>query len=222
MDTKWRRFSRSRAVKVLVLILYIVCFGLVGIIAGYAPANGYDANDYTYCIDSLFADSYMDSAAYANRLLNDYYRAEELFSRYAYDYRSARFVVEFMELPFYCEARISVSMSNNHERDHVYRVENYSDRELMQSESTMPVLLQHMEFHTGVMRYTDDYIEIGYTQKQIDKWAYSWNIMRYNTQVIVGASLALIIVGILLQLRNAKLDGAVSASAGRKYSFKTL
>lgn|GEM_PF-406941 len=82
MATKWKDFSRKRAVKVALVIVYIVCFGMVGMITGFAPANGYDKQEYYYCVDALFADSYMESASYAHKLTADHNAAQALFLEY--------------------------------------------------------------------------------------------------------------------------------------------
>lgn len=56
MDTKSKKFSRTRGVKALLLIMYIACFAAVGVITGFVPAHGYMYHDING-FDAMFADN---------------------------------------------------------------------------------------------------------------------------------------------------------------------
>lgn len=67
MDTKSRKFSRTRGVKALLLIMYIACFAAIGAITGFVPAYGY--MDYgVNGFNAMFADSAENTSIFKNAL----------------------------------------------------------------------------------------------------------------------------------------------------------
>lgn len=210
MDTKWRRFSRSRAVRVLLVLLYIACFFAVGAITGYAPAYGYNSDDYAYCVESLFADSYGESAAYRQQVINSFYKiASPVRENSAYEqFFSSAMLEELNELPFYCEIKFGdYTRTNNKAADNIYYISKKSNWEQIQTEQGTEVDFVHQKFEISFLMYESDYIRFGFTDEQVDEYEQSWMIMRHNTQVILCSTLALIVAAILLTVFLCRVSG---------------
>ena len=208
MDTKWRKFSRSRAVKAALVVLYIACFALVGVIMGYAPANGYGNGDYYNCIDSLISDSYMESGAFTKMLIDDIYNAkyEIRLNRSSQNYVNGK---KQIELDFYCSARVDGDYySAGKSADYVYRIDYTGGIAKLQCDKGLSNRLEDVLFDsTDIMRNAGDYIEIGYTSARIASLERSWNIMRYNACVIILSSAALAVVGLALMIMICRVSG---------------
>lgn len=68
MDTKLKRFSRSRGVKAALVILYIICFAAMGAVTGYIPAYRYGDGGAYEVLDIMFCDSFEDTDIYGRAM----------------------------------------------------------------------------------------------------------------------------------------------------------
>ncbi|MBQ9948500.1 MAG: HAMP domain-containing histidine kinase [Oscillospiraceae bacterium] len=191
MDTKWKRFSRSRAVKAGVVILYILCFAIAGFIWGYLPARGYIKPYENYAYDSLLADNFENSSYLTQKVYRDVLSVKNSFTNNIVDTRNRLSRLGFAVQCYrggisYGDITPSAYESN------LFITKN----EISGSLATKAVVngVEDIKHFLG----GDDYISIGYTPGTISNMRNYWNEMRWNMQVVHVSVLALSAVGIAL------------------------
>lgn len=181
MDTKWKSLKKSKGVKALLIIAYLICFCAMGIITGFAPANGYLKNGTA--LDTLFADNYYSSKEYAIKI------------------RSAcNNLVDYFNQPIISKSSIE-SISNNEfqwkldelgEIDEsaaaVYRIE---DGVITAEKGSLPLSDIGAPFRNGTYW-------IAFTESQLQPSIRYWEAVQWNLRVIVVSDIALLILSAVI------------------------
>ncbi len=220
MDTKWRRFSRSRAVKVLLVILYIVCFGAAGMIWGYAPAYGY-ARGYNYSVednygmDAILADDFKNSDYLYDRILRDFFSAEECF-KYKYSAEQIEEMLEINQIQARGRLNSVVISSDNYSPDHTFYVDN---------KGISGDLAVNRDYNIRTDFFENDFIEIGYSDAEYRQMSAYWYEVRRNMTIIIISVIGLVAVGIVFLILSCvvageQADGSVSLKMFLKLPYE--
>ena len=208
MATKLKRFSRSKAVKTLLVILFLGCFAAAGVIAGYLPAYGYmDGN--IYIADVLLADNYYESECYADKVVSDLLTAESIVRDNVRLHEISKTYDDLKELSIYAEANWRGGLySNYYNRDDNY-VFTLNETGISSKTGNISTELARRSVGFILQDFADEreYITIGYTQAQIDEQAAWWYQTRRNMQIILISEIALIAVGIVLLCMICTISG---------------
>lgn len=211
MDTKSKKFSRSRAVKVLLVVLYIVCFGAAGIIAGFSPAFRYTDNGMSNVLNIMFCDSFENTNIYTGTMRS----FEESF------FHSAVEGQDFSGLLSREDFFISISTNGETYQNGVEAVEPY----------TITIRDGKTEGFRFIGYRVTDVKEnftftVGMAKTTYDELESLWAAIRRNLWIIAVSDLCLLAVGIVLMcllcgVSGEEPDGAVSLSKsfGAFYEF---
>ncbi len=206
MATRSKKFSRSRGIKVLLVLLYVACFAAVGAIAAYLPAYGYmDGN--IYIMDALLADNYYESDCFADKVTSDYSRAESIVTS-AYNRHEISDLQERIDaLPYYVSLNYRGHVMHNHKgADYIFTV---NEDGLSVRNGSLPNNLESRSrfYLLGFYQDTDDYISIGYTQQQYDNSSAWWWQTRRNMQIVFISEIVLIVLGFALLIMLWEVSG---------------
>ncbi len=213
MDTKWRRFSRSRWVKLSLALLYIACFAAMGIIWAFAPAMGYLTNGGANMWDALMADDYYSSKAFADRVSADYNVVRDIL----HNFSDSEIAEKSKALDFYCRVQYGrrVILNNGADRDFTYTI--YAGT-ITSDDVNIPMELSRKYFQKSGQYYT----EIGYTNDQYTQWQYSWYIMRRNAKIIVISVIALFVVSMVPIVLFARVAGQTAEGSVEKKWYHSI
>lgn len=200
MDTKSRKFSRTRGVKALLLIMYIACFTAAGIITGFVPAYGYlnrDVNGF----EAMFSDSAENSAIFRNTL-----GEKELLLM------SIKSTADLKELTLNADFYLKVKMVNGA----VYEsgVEPYRQYEYYRTSGGDFIGIGH---HSVILSnsLTAKELSIGVGEDEFLSVENAWRQVKHNMWVVCVSDILLLTVGILLigalcKVAGESSDGTVS------------
>ncbi len=214
MATKWKSFNTNRFVKAAAIVLFVICFGAMGVIAGYLPAFSYVKSSEPYGGfggDSLLADSFLDSLYFAYEYKCAYDEAYEVIER-NFKSDNAELFEELEQLPFYASISINgIVGSNTHSPFYVIRM-GAGSKILTEN---VPDIMSTQNFKAHYLQKTSDFIEIGFTREQYDGMKSYWLEMRRNMQIVLISEIALFVVGMALLVficigAGRKSDGTVT------------
>lgn len=214
MATKWKSFNTNRFVKAAAIVLFVICFGAMGMIGGYLPAFNYVKSSEPYGGfggDALLADSFLDSLYFAYEYKCAYNEAYEVIER---NFRSdnAELFKELEQLPFYASISIDgIVGSNTHSPFYVIRI-GAGQRILTEN---VPDVLSTQSFRMHFLQNSSDFIEIGFTREQYKAMEAYWQEMRSNMQIVIVSEIVLFIIGMALLVficngAGEKSDGTVT------------
>lgn len=205
MATRSKKFSRSRGVKVLLVLLYVACFAAVGAIAAYLPAFGYmDGN--IYIMDALLADNYYESDCFADKVTSDYIRAESVITE-AYNLREMEELQDRIDdLPYYVKFYYRGNvMTNNQNADIIFTVDESG---ISRYNGSLPNgLASRPRFYLNIYKSDDEHITIGYSQAQYDSGSAWWYQTRRNMQIVFISEIVLIVLGFALLFMLWEVSG---------------
>lgn len=227
MDTKWRRFSRSRAVKVLLVVLYMICFGAAGIVWGYTVAYDYVSLSHkTYGFDALLSDDFRNSEYLADIVMADMDTADDIFD---YSMPDWKIPYNVAKLDYLCMGRQdSLSVSND------YCARNYSLRfdkngvsgdlnygRIAERAALIYDYLEYQYSYLSPKASLNNYVEIGYSDDIMGQMSDYWYEMRRNMFIVVVTEAVLVIVGIaLLALSCAVMGESSEGASGMRNIWK--
>ncbi len=190
MDTKWRKFSRSRGIKALLALIVLGAAAAIGVITGYMPASGYlQHNGYThhnYAMDTLLSVRFTESETFA-RMINDAaYKAIDLAG-------------EKTVVPEDHDLYIKIVNKSNY--SHVWRTQvtpymtykiDYTGLSVV--DGVLPECFRLFDYSGDVKEGTTIYI--GLTEESFFSAKENWEVSRRNMLIIVFSSLALLVISI--------------------------
>ncbi len=217
MATKWKSFNTNRFVKAVAVILFVVCFGAMGMIAGYLPAFDYVKSSEPYGGfggDALLADSFTESLYFSYNFKCDYDEAYMLLDKY---YGSSRLYSSdctsaLNRLPFVVSYKLGERKGSNGQIP--YFAVRIGTGGIQLTENAHDVTA-NQSFRTTMLKTSSDYIEIGYTEEQFAAKEAYWLEMRRNMQIVVVSEIALFVIGMALLVfichgAGEKSDGTVT------------
>ncbi len=195
MATKLKKFSRSRGIKLLLVLLYIACFASMGAIAGYLPAYGYmDGN--IYIADSVMSDSYLDSNSFADKFTSDFVTVREELNYAVKHGLVSEFRAKMDQLPFYVSVYYNGITAENYSKADIVFTVNHSGISCNQG---MPNMLASRDLNFDAFyQYIDEHITIGYTNEYLGRGENLWYETRRNMTIVLVSEIALLIAGIIL------------------------
>ncbi len=205
MATKLKRFSRSKAVKTLLVILFIGCFAAAGVIAGYLPAYGYmDGN--IYIGDALMADNYYESECFADKVVSDYCKIMTILEGNARQNSMHMTGTDLRELNNYANIRYrGHEYTNGYNADIIFTVDK---SDISRIGGVTPSAVARRGFYRfGDLVNEEEFITFGYTKAQYEKQQSWWIQTRKNMQVILISEVVLIAVGIVLLFMICAVSG---------------
>lgn len=199
MVTKWKRFSSNRFVKAAAVVLFVICFGAVGMIAGYLPAFSYVKGSEPYGGfggDALLADSFAQSGYLEYSLWSDYNEAYDIISSCISSTADKELCEpELARLPYYVDFNIWESNGTNSTEQPYFSI-SVSKSHIECSDDNV-VIGDNQSFKSAMMSYhRDEHIKIGYTREQYKQKEAYWLEMRRNMQIVVASEIVLIVIGI--------------------------
>ncbi|MGN0649807.1 MAG: sensor histidine kinase [Oscillospiraceae bacterium] len=177
MATKWKNFRKSKSLKALLIIAYLICFCAIGIITGFAPANGYP--DKGTMFDTLFADNYFTSEEYALKIRA---AGERLMS-------SFKLPVNYGSISN-DEFQWSYDGFGNITEDAV-AVYSFKNGAVTAEKGILPSSRYDMA-------YSDETYKIAFTQSQLQPHIRYWEAVQWNLRVIVVSDIALFILSVVI------------------------
>ncbi len=204
MATKSKKFSRSRGVKVLLVLLYIICFASMGAIAGYLPAYGYmDGN--CYIADSVMSDSYIESACFADKFTSDFTALRAEINEAVKYNRISEFRNKIDKYPIYVEFNYNgIGGENYVKADYIFKVNAYG----VSSDKGVPDMIKAHDLNFGgFYEYVGEFITIGYTCDELNRGEFFWLETRRNMTIVLVSEIALLIVGIVLICMICSVSG---------------
>ncbi len=205
MDTKWRKFSRSRFIKVFLVIIYIACAGAMGAVFGYVPAYGYigeadESSDGFDSLEALFQSDYTKTIAFARELYSISDRIESAVKN-ADGNNTADALKVF---PYYCRYQSDRhTLMNEVNPTYIFTI---ADGRIVSSEGTVNLNDGHND--NGVI------ITIGFTKEQFQPRVNRWNEIQRNLRITVISVLSLFILSVIILAMICKVfaekpDGSV-------------
>lgn len=177
MATKWKSFSKSKGVKALLIIAYLICFCAIGIITGFAPANGYLDNGTMF--DTLFADNYYSSEEYAILIRSACDRLVSSF-KMPVNYQS----ISNNEFQWSYEGFRTI----DDDAVAVFRIE----KGVITAEKGK---LPNTDLHAAYCRET---YKIAFTESQLQTHIQYWEAVQWNLRVIVVSDILLFILSVVV------------------------
>ncbi len=190
MDTKWRKFSRSRGIKALLALIVLGAAAAIGVITGYMPASGYLRNNgYThpnYAMDTLLSVRFTESETFAS-MIND-------AANTAIDLAGGKTVVPE-------DHDLYIKIVNKSNYSHVWRTQvtpymtykiDYSGLSVV--DGVLPECFRLFDYSGDVNEGTTIYI--GLTEEGFNSAKENWEVSRRNMLIIVFSSLALLVISI--------------------------
>lgn len=205
MATRLKKFSRSKAVKTLLVVLFIGCFAAAGVIAGYLPAYGYmDGN--IYIADALMADNYYESDCFADRVNSDYNKIMNIVNHNARNNTMHLTGNDLRDLNCYADVRYrGYDFTNGYNADIIFTVDK---SDITRVGGAVPSAVTRRGFYRyGDLVDEEEHITFGYTQEQFDEQQAWWLETRRNMQVILISEIALLAVGIVLLCMICSVSG---------------
>lgn len=209
MDTKSKKYSRSRAVKAIMLIIYIICFGAMGIITSYLPVNGYFNNS----IGAILCNEFEDTYIYRNAL---YMKQMEVFD--------TRFTKESVaQLAANADYYVCIEASDG--TLYSSEVAPYSEKSVVTSDIDNGRVISVFN-GVYILKGTSGLFEsvsIGLPETEYIQLYILWQRMVHNMWVVIITDLVLLAVGITLICLLCRVSGESSdGTVSLRPFFKTF
>lgn len=198
MATKWKELSNNRLLKNLLILAYLACFCAMGIITGFAPANGYLNSR---AMNTLFADNYFTSDDFAERLRSASYNLVSKMTDF-----------NFIERPDISDFQWSINGLSTIDSDAVavYRIDN---QQIYTEKGTQPA-------SGHAPQYYDSTYKIAFTYSQLKPHIAYWEAVQWNLRVIVVSDILLFILSAAILALLCPLVG--SQNSGEKKTVSVL
>ncbi len=204
MATKLKKFSRSRGIKLLLVLLYIACFASMGAIVGYLPAYGYmDGN--IYIADAVMSDSYIESNSFADKFVSDFSAVRDELNEAVKNNTISEFHAQVDRYPLYVSINYNgISVENDVKAKYIFTVDTYG----ISSEQGVPDMLAARDLNFGAFYwYNSENITIGYTADEFLRAENKWLETRRNMTIVLVSELALLAAGIILLCMICSVSG---------------
>lgn len=194
MDTKSKSIKSSRAYKALLAVLFIVCWGTLGIVTGFAGAYGYMYPNFGG-IEALLIDNAADSngvrqnASYAERVAAAVNEGEDEVRRYIAD---AEFYAKLT-----LKNGVVIENGVNHLPDFEETSLRYTTEGLVSVVTAM-------------------------STEQYNAYCEDWARMKHNMQIILATDVLLLAAGIVLMVmlcRCAGVQADGTVRLGKRYKI---
>ncbi|MDE6030126.1 MAG: hypothetical protein K2G32_00705, partial [Oscillospiraceae bacterium] len=201
-----RKFSRSGAVKGLLLIMYIACFAAIGIITGFAPARGYMHNIIGF--DAMLTDNVESTEIFRSAV-----RSKQ-FELMSHRLESGFDALDFTQnANFY--VRIETEGSKVYESDTVpyWQYELSYDNE----NGFIGYDNYYISVNTGTLKIAR--ISIGMSAEEYGSLEHYWLQVKNNMWIIFVSDILLLAVGIVLMCIICKITGECPDGTVRLHPF---
>ncbi len=211
----FNKLLHSRAVRTFLAALCVICFGLVGVIAGYAPAYGFiSLGSESYGMDAFLADDFQSSEYFRDRVSEDYYRVKNCFSVKKHSYITARLnstgLQAWGRVDGYESSTDNYSLSDE---KHCITVSGSGVSGTLMSD-------RDYSFSRDFIG-TDDYVKFGYSEHQYIVMKQYWLDMKQDMGIIITSVISLAAAGLVLLILSCchagedKYGNAVLRGAAR-------
>lgn len=197
MDTKWRKFSRSRGFKGLLALVVLGAAAAIGAITGYIPSSGYMQDGYM--LDVLKYESYSSSSVYGKKIAD----AVDTVLECQWDYQN---ISQFGD--FYISIDSLGSVNSNYVESFVlYKIDRNG---ISAVKGELPNYVRSINYYSTLK--SDTTIYIGFSESDYFESKSVWNIARHNMLVVLFSDLGLLIIGAaavaaLCRVSGEKPDG---------------
>lgn len=191
MDTKWRKFSRSRGFKGLLALIIIGAAAAIGAITGYIPASKYLVQGYAW--DVLVYSDYGHSDTYGRKIIQSAYKV--------IDYMDAGKLNELSGCEYYIcvEYNGSVLFSNDVEREYLYEIDSSGISSVHGDLPRYCHLFGYGQLDNGEVIY------VGISEQDYRSEEANWNISRRNMLIILFTSIGLLAISIIAAIILGRL-----------------